>query len=110
MAILNGRKVYTRQDLMARRGITLTPLEGWYRNRHDSGHPEALGTIGLEMVWDAEEWDRCYDARQDTTGLESRTQLAARHGLAKGTIDQVWGRRAETGRPDPVKTVDRTMY
>lgn len=110
MTTLNGRSVYTRQDLMSRYGMTLTPLEKWHRNRHATGHPEAVGKVGLELVWDAEEWDRWYRARKDTAALESRAQLAARHGLAKGTIDQLWGRREENGHPQPVKTVERTMY
>lgn len=110
MATLDGRSVYTRQDLMNRHGISLTPLETWYRNRHTSGHPESVGKIGRELVWDAKEWDRWYNARQDTTALESRTQLAARHGLAKGTIDQLWGRREENGHPEPVRTVNQTIY
>ncbi|MET7718481.1 hypothetical protein [Streptomyces sp. NPDC005407] len=95
---------------MTRRGITLSPLEEWYRDRHTSGHPEVVGKIGRELVWDAEEWDRWYDQRQDPGSLESRTQLAARHGLAKGTIDRLWGLREENGHPEPAKTVDRTMY
>jgi predicted DNA-binding transcriptional regulator AlpA len=107
---LDGRDVYTRQDLMTRYGISLSPLEKWYRRRRTTGHPEAVGRVGRELVWDAEEWDRWYSARQDTTALESRSELAARHGLAKGTIDQLWARRGENGHPEPVKTVNQTMY
>ncbi|MFJ9968991.1 hypothetical protein [Streptomyces avermitilis] len=110
MATLNGRSVYSRQDLMSRHGMTLTPLEKWYRNRQATGHPEAVGKIGLELVWDAEEWDRWYGERQDKVGLESRAQLASRHGLAQGTIAQLWGRRQQNGHPKPVKTVNQTMY
>ena len=40
----------------------------------------------------------------------TRAQLAAGHGLANGTVDQLWVRREENGHPEPVKTVDRTMY
>ncbi|MFD8757396.1 hypothetical protein ACFV0O_41450 [Kitasatospora sp. NPDC059577] len=110
MTTLNGREVCTRRDLMDRYGMTLSPLEKWYRNRHANGHPEAVGTVGRELVWDREEWDAWYQGRGDTGDLESRADLAARHALARGTLDRMWALRGENGHPEPVKTVEKSMY
>ncbi|MER7770593.1 hypothetical protein [Kitasatospora sp. NPDC096140] len=110
MTTLDGREVYTRRDLMDRYGMTLSPLEKWHRNRSLTGHPEAVGTVGRELVWDREEWDRWYRERGDTRDLESRAELAARHGLARGTLDRMWSLREENGHPEPVKTIRKTTY
>ncbi|MEU8528885.1 hypothetical protein AB0C77_25350 [Streptomyces sp. NPDC048629] len=104
------RKVYTRRDLMAAYGMALSPLEDWYRNRRWTGHPEALGHAGRELIWDAAEWDHWYQERNNTTHLISRTGLQERHGLARSTLERLWALRDDNGHPEPVKTLERVMY
>lgn len=107
---LDGREVYTRRDLMTKYGMALSPLEEWYRNRRWTRHPEAAGTAGRELVWDAAEWDHWYQERQNTAGLVTRVALEERHGLARSTLDRLWALREENGHPVPVKTLDRVLY
>lgn len=110
MTTLDGRAVYTRRDLMTRYGMALSPLEGWYRLRRWTGHPEAAGKTGRELVWDAAEWDHWYQARQDTAHLVSRAGLEDRYGLARSTLERLWALRDDNAHPEPAKTVDRVMY
>lgn len=110
MTALDGREVYTRRDLMSKHGLALSSLEEWYRNRRWTGHPEAVGTAGRELAWDADEWDRWYRDRQNTTGLVTRADLEERHGLARSTLERLWALREENGHPAPIKTLDRVMY
>ncbi|GGL15498.1 hypothetical protein GCM10010094_90480 [Streptomyces flaveus] len=107
---LDGREVYTRRDLMTKYGMALSPLEEWYRNRRWTGHPEAAGKAGRELVWDAAEWDHWYQERQNTTNLVTRADLQERHGLARSTLERLWALREENEHPAPVKTLDRVMY
>ncbi|WP_327687159.1 hypothetical protein [Streptomyces sp. NBC_00467] len=110
MTTLDGREVYTRNDLMTQYGMALSPLENWYRHRRWTGHPEPVGTVGRELAWDAAEWDNWYQERQNTTGLVSRADLENRTGLARSTLDRMWALREDNGHPEPVKTLDRVMY
>ena len=54
-AVLNGRAVISRADMIAR-GIGRSTLEGWYRNRAVTGHPDKAGRIGRADYWYADEW------------------------------------------------------
>ncbi|MFI1621881.1 helix-turn-helix transcriptional regulator [Streptomyces lydicus] len=110
MTTLDGREVYTRRDLMTKYGMALSPLEEWYRNRRWTGHPEAAGKAGRELVWDAAEWDHWYQERQKTTNLVTRADLEERHGLARSTLERLWALREENEHPAPVKTLNRVMY
>ncbi|GAX58257.1 hypothetical protein SO3561_09828 [Streptomyces olivochromogenes] len=65
-------------------------LEEWYRNRRWTDHPEAVGTAGRGLVWDAAEWDHWYQERQNTAGLVTRADLEERHGLARSTLERLW--------------------
>ncbi|MFF3617571.1 hypothetical protein [Streptomyces sp. NPDC002580] len=110
MTTLDGREVRTRRDLMARYGMALSVLEGWYRLRRWTGHPEAIGTLGRELAWDAAEWDQWYQRRQNTDNLTTRAAIEDRHGLARSTLERLWALREDNGHPDPVKTLNRVMY
>ncbi|MEV7618258.1 hypothetical protein [Streptomyces sp. NPDC089799] len=110
MTTLDGREVYSRRDLMARYGVSLSSLEDWYRERRWTGHPEAAGKKGLELVWDANEWDQWFEARNSTAHLVSRADLEERYGVARSTLERLWALREENGHPEPVKSLDRVMY
>jgi hypothetical protein len=46
---------------MAARGIPRTTVNGWYRNRARTGHPEKAGRIGLTDYWYEDEWTAWHD-------------------------------------------------
>ena len=52
---INGRPVISRAD-MAERGIPRTTINGWYRERARTGHPEKAGRIGRTDYWYEDEW------------------------------------------------------
>jgi hypothetical protein len=52
---INGRPVISRAD-MAARGVPRTTIDGWYRNRARTGHPEKAGRIGRTDYWYEDEW------------------------------------------------------
>ena len=54
-AVINGRAVISRADMTAL-GIGRSTLEGWYRKRAVTGHPEKAGRIGRADYWYADEW------------------------------------------------------
>ncbi|HEY6786639.1 MAG TPA: hypothetical protein VI365_04935 [Trebonia sp.] len=54
-AFIKGRAVISRTE-MAALGIGRSTLEGWYRNRAVTGHPEKAGRIGRTDYWHAGEW------------------------------------------------------
>jgi len=60
-AVLNGRAVISRAD-MAALGIGRSTLEGWYRKRAVTGHPDKAGRIGRADYWFADEWLAWHDA------------------------------------------------
>jgi hypothetical protein len=47
--------VISRAD-MAARGVPPTTVDGWYRNRARTGHPEKAGRIGRTDYWYEDEW------------------------------------------------------
>lgn len=110
MTKFEGREVCTRRDLMAKYGVSLSSLEEWYRNRRWTGHPEAAGTVGRELVWDVAEWDSWHRERESTEDLVTRADLQERHGLGRSTLERLWALREGNGHPAPVKTLDRVMY
>jgi hypothetical protein len=52
---INGRPVISRAD-MAARGVPKSTIDGWYRNRARTGHPEKAGRIGRTDYWYDDEW------------------------------------------------------
>lgn len=52
---INGRPVISRAD-MAARGVPRTTVDGWYRDRARTGHPEKAGRIGRTDYWYEDEW------------------------------------------------------
>ena len=52
---INGRPVISRAD-MAARGVPRTTVDGWYRHRARTGHPEKAGRIGRTDYWYEDEW------------------------------------------------------
>ncbi|WP_019629196.1 hypothetical protein [Actinomadura atramentaria] len=111
---LDGRRVYTRADLMEAHGIGRSTLEKWYRERAANGHPEAAGTSGGRLVWDAGEWDRWFAARSPASaappGLLTRDQLAERHGLSRHRLKELWADRAANGHPEPAHRHGKALY
>jgi hypothetical protein len=84
----DGRDVYTRADLIAAHQIGLSTLQLLYRERADTGHPEAVGKIGRSLVWDATEWDTWYEQyRTRTTPIG---QSPAPTGPAAGGSGAGW--------------------
>jgi len=55
--------VISRAD-MAARGVPPTTVNGWYRDRARTGHPEKAGRIGRPDYWYEDEWTAWYQARQ----------------------------------------------
>ncbi|POM27060.1 hypothetical protein BTM25_14680 [Actinomadura rubteroloni] len=105
-------RVYTRADLMDAHGLGRSTLEKWYRERAANGHPEAAGTSGGRLVWDAGEWDRWYAARSTGVpdGLATRDDLAARHGISKHRLKQLWAEREANGHPEPVRRHGKALF
>ena len=111
--MFEGRRVYTRGDLMDLHGLGRSTLEKWYRERESNGHPEAVGTVGSQLVWDAAEWDRWFAAhrsRRVPPGLVTRDQLAARHNVSRHRLKQLWADRASNGHPDVAYRSGKAMY
>jgi hypothetical protein len=52
---INGRPVISRAG-MARHGIKRSTVDGWYRDRARTGHPEKAGRIGRTDYWYEDEW------------------------------------------------------
>ncbi|MDL4775985.1 hypothetical protein [Actinomadura xylanilytica] len=114
MTALDGRRAYTRADLMAAHGLGRSTLEKWYRERDANGHPDAAGTVGSQLVWDAEAWDRWYASRGAAPGvppgLATRDELAARHGLSRHRLKQLWAGRAANGHPEVAHRSGKALY
>ncbi|MFC4910420.1 hypothetical protein [Actinomadura gamaensis] len=113
MSFLDGRRVYTRADLMAERGIGRSTLEKWFRERAANGHPEPVGTVGSQKAWDADAWDAWYAARESESipdGLLTRDELGAKHGLSRHRLKQLWSERAGNGHPAPARQVGKALY
>lgn len=113
MSFLDGRRVYTRADLMAERGIGRSTLEKWYRERAANGHPEPVGTVGSQKAWDADAWDAWHAARESEDiprGLLTRDELGAKHGLSRHRLKQLWSERASNGHPAPARQVGKALY
>jgi predicted DNA-binding transcriptional regulator AlpA len=107
-------RLRTRAELMAAYGLGLSTLEKWYRERAANGHPEAAATVGRQLAWDAEAWDRWYTARRAATpvppGLLSRDELAAEHGLSRHALKSLWAERAANGHPEPAHQAGKALY
>src|SRR6516225_9586160 len=58
---INGRLVISRAD-MAARGVPRTTVDGWYRDRARTGHPEKAGRIGRTDYWYEDEWTAWHQA------------------------------------------------
>ena len=58
---INGRPVISRAD-MAARGIPPGTVNGWYRDRARTGHPEKAGRIGRTDYWYEDEWTAWHEA------------------------------------------------
>jgi hypothetical protein len=58
---INGRPVISRAD-MAARGVPRTTVDGWYRDRARTGHPEKAGRIGRTDYWYEDEWTAWHEA------------------------------------------------
>jgi hypothetical protein len=69
---INGRPVISRAD-MAVRGVPLTTVDGWYRNRARNGYPEKAGRIGRTDYWYEDEWT-AWRGRRVRGWLESLTR------------------------------------
>ena len=70
---INGRPVISRAD-MAARGVPRTTVDGWYRDRARTGHPEKAGRIGRTDYWYEDEWTAWYEAHLRGK-VESLTQV-----------------------------------
>ena len=49
---------------MAARGIPPATVDGWYRTRAKTGHPEKAGRIGRTDYWFEDEWTAWHEAYQ----------------------------------------------
>jgi hypothetical protein len=65
--------VISRAD-MAVRGIPKTTVNGWYRKRVTTGHPEKAGRIGRMDYWYEDEWTAWHE-RHLRGKVESLTQV-----------------------------------
>ncbi|WP_242889464.1 hypothetical protein [Actinomadura litoris] len=113
MTTLDGRRVYTRADLMDAHGLGRSTLEKWFRERDRNGHPEPAGTVGSQLVWDADAWDRWHASRGSASvppGLAGRDELAARHGVSRHRLKQLWADRESNGHPDAAHRAGKALY
>jgi hypothetical protein len=69
---INGRPVISRAD-MAARGIPRTTVDGWYRDRARTGHPEKAAQIGRTDYWYEDEWTAWHETHLHSK-VESLTQ------------------------------------
>ncbi len=58
---INGRPVISRAD-MAARGVPPGTVNGWYRDRARTRHPEKAGRIGRTDYWYEDEWTAWHEA------------------------------------------------
>jgi hypothetical protein len=65
--------VIDRADMSAR-GVPLTTVNGWYRDRARTGHPEKAGRIGRTDYWYEDEWIAWHEAHLRGK-VESLTQV-----------------------------------
>jgi hypothetical protein len=70
---IKGRPVISRAD-MAARGVPRTTVDGWYRDRARTGHPEKAGRIGRTDYWYEDEWTAWYEAHRHSK-IESLTRV-----------------------------------
>jgi hypothetical protein len=54
---INGRPVISRADM----GVPRSTVDGWYRDRARTGHPEKAGRIGRTDYWHQDEWTAWHD-------------------------------------------------
>src|SRR5271154_6273782 len=59
---------------MVARGVPLTTINGWYRDRTRTGHPEKAGRIGRTDYWYEDEWITWHEAHLRSK-VESLTQV-----------------------------------
>jgi hypothetical protein len=65
--------VISRAD-MAARGVPKSTVDGWYRDRARTGHPEKAGRIGRTDYWYEDEWTAWHEAYLRGK-IESLTQV-----------------------------------
>jgi hypothetical protein len=65
--------VISRADMTAR-GVPRTTVNGWYRDRARTGHPEKAGRVGRTDYWYEDEWTAWHD-RYLRLKVESLTQV-----------------------------------
>jgi hypothetical protein len=65
--------VISRADMKAR-GVPLTTVNGWHRDRARTGHPEKAGRIGRTDYWYEDEWIAWHEAHL-LGKVESLTQV-----------------------------------
>jgi hypothetical protein len=70
---------------MAALGIGRSTLEGWYRNRAASGHPEKAGRIGRTDYWDTAQWTAWHEAY--LRGKIAALTRPDRSGMAEDLVD-----------------------
>ena len=107
-----GENLRTRADLMELYGLGLSTLEKWYRERAVNGHPEAAGTVGRQLVWDAADWDRWYRDRPEgpAEGLVNRDELMTRYGLSRHALKTLWAEREKNGHPPAAHQLGKALY
>jgi len=59
---------------MAARGVPRSTVDGWYRDRARTGHPEKVGRIGRTDYWYEDEWTAWHEAYKRGK-VESLTQV-----------------------------------
>ncbi len=73
-----------RED-MAARGVPRTTINGWYRERARTGHPEKAGRIGRVDYWYEDEWTAGHEGHLRGK-IESLTQVD-REGDSDDLVD-----------------------
>ena len=81
---------------MAARGVPPTTVNGWYRDRARTGHPEKAGRIGRTDYWYEDEWTAWHEAYQRGK-IESLAQVDLPANTNTNTT-----RRCSPSTPPPI--------
>ena len=109
MTEFDGHRVYTLAEMEEVSGLSTSSLEKFYRARADNGHPDYIGRVGRNLVWDADEWD-AWNTRRKEAAAEAEAalasmigfpQIAEKYGISEREAKTLWDLHEHNGHPLP---------